>query len=132
MNKRYSLDQLYRRYGSITLSGVIGLTGGFMTADNYNSMMWGVIISTESLVDSEQRILSNMEILLDKPENYYRRVLGLDHLPEKYKYLKEKGFTVYGAVVTGPVKELLKLQDATIIQGEQLGEVKLWNWNLSR
>jgi len=26
----------------------------------------------------------------------------------------------------------LKLQDATFIQGEKLGEVELWNWNLSR
>ena len=40
----------------------------------------------------------------------------------------ENGFTVYEAVVTGPVKELLKLADEEKIQGEQLGEVELWNW----
>ncbi|HIW33883.1 MAG TPA: anti-sigma factor [Candidatus Paenibacillus intestinavium] len=117
---------------SLMVGGAIGLTGGFRAADNYSSMMWGVIVSTESLVESQQRMLANMEKLLDKPEKYYRQVLGLDHLPEKYKYLKETGFTVYGAVVTGPVKELLKLQDETFIQGEQLGEVELWNWDLSR
>lgn len=116
----------------IIINGIIGLTGGFIASDDYMSMSSIEIISSESVAKSEQMMLSNMEKLLAKQEKYYQQILGFDHLPEKYKYIKEKGFTVYGAVVTGPVKELLKLQDATFVQGEQLGEVELWNWDLSR
>ena len=43
--------------------------------------------------------------------------------------IQDEGFTAYGAVVTGPVKELLKLKELETIQGVQLGEVELWNWD---
>jgi len=122
-----------RGYGSsgrnLMLSNIIGLTGGKSVDDTFRSRSWITGLSTESIVSSEHAMLFNMEKLLTKPKNYYDDLLGFDHLPEKYKYLQEKGFTVYGAVVTGPVKELLKLQDATFIQGEKLGEVELWNWS---
>lgn len=41
---------------------------------------------------------------------------------------KVNGFMVYGAVVTGPTKELLRLQELEEIQGVQLGEITFWNW----
>ncbi|WP_428846284.1 hypothetical protein [Metallumcola ferriviriculae] len=31
-------------------------------------------------------------------------------------------------MVTGPTKEILKLQEEPWIAGIHLGEVKLWNW----
>ncbi|WP_084221770.1 MULTISPECIES: anti sigma factor C-terminal domain-containing protein [Mesobacillus] len=39
-----------------------------------------------------------------------------------------EGFQVYGAVVTGPVKELLKLKENRQIQGANLGDMTYWNW----
>lgn len=68
------------------------------------------------------------KLLAEKPVSYYETFLGLNHLNERYKFLEENGFITYGAVVTGPVKELLKLRDVEGVQGEQLGEVELWNW----
>lgn len=62
-------------------------------------------------------------------KSYYETFLGLDHLQERYDYLQEYGFQVYGAVVTGPVKELLKLKDVEEIQGVQLGKLEYWNWD---
>ncbi|MCR8657647.1 anti-sigma factor [Paenibacillus endoradicis] len=116
----------------LSLSNIIGLTGFRTVSDDFRTSSRTYVLSTESLASSEQAMLANMEKLLTKPKIYYEQLLGFDHLPERYKYLKDNGFTVYGAVVTGPVKELLKLQGATFIQGEKLGEVELWNWNLSK
>jgi len=112
----------------IMVSGVIGLTGGIARDKNYNQSLRITALKEDSLKESKQLMLKNMEEILEKSESYYEDFLRLRHLEKKYQYLKEEGFTVYGAVVTGPVKELLKLQDAAFIQGEQLGEVELWNW----
>lgn len=105
-----------------------GLTGGNDYSENFHGSMRILRLDKESLIESEQLMLKNIEDLLNKSSSYYEQFLGLSHLEQKYQYLQENGFTVYGAVVTGPVKELLKLQDVSFIQGEQLGEVELWNW----
>lgn len=105
-----------------------GLSGGNDRNENYHQSSIITRLDKEYLSESEQLMLKNMEELLTKSPSYYEQFLGLGHLEQKYQYLKKNGFTVYGAVVTGPVKELLKLQDVSFIQGEQLGEVELWNW----
>ncbi|SES62291.1 Sigma factor regulator N-terminal [Oceanobacillus limi] len=112
----------------IMLSDVIGLTGGMDHDENYHQSLRINWLDEGSLEESKQLMIKNIEELLEKPESYYQDFLRLGHLEEKYQYIKDEGFTVYGAVVTGPAKELLKLQDATFVQGEQLGEVELWNW----
>ncbi|MCC3355647.1 anti-sigma factor [Bacillus sp. REN16] len=112
----------------IMVSDVIGLTGGIDHDENFHQTLRINRLDESSVKESKQLMLDNMEELLGKTESYYERFLGLGHLKEKYQYLQEEGFTVYGAVVTGPVKELLKLKEASFIQGEQLGEVELWNW----
>ncbi len=50
-------------------------------------------------------------------------------LNERISYLKENGVNIYGAVVTGPTKEILKLKEEEWINWMRLGEVALWNWN---
>lgn len=112
----------------LMVSDLIGLTGGNEHDKNYHESLRMNRLDEDTLTESEQLMLKNMEELLNKPQSYYEQFLGLGHLKQKYQYLKKKGFTVYGAVVTGPVKELLKLKDNSFIQGEQLGEVELWNW----
>ena len=72
-----------------------------------------------------------MKDLLEMNKSYYERLLGLSALQQQYTYIKDKEFTAYGAVVTGPVKELLKLKELETIQSVQLGEVELWNWDPS-
>lgn len=48
---------------------------------------------------------------------------------ERYAYLQEKGVRIYGAVLTGPTKELLKLQAEKSITAAFLGKVDWWNWD---
>lgn len=115
----------------IMVSDIIGLTGGMDHGENYHQSLRVGSLNKNTVTDSKQLMLKNIEELLGKSENYYEQFLRLGHLKEKYQYLKEEGFIVYGAVVTGPVKELLKLQDAPFVQGEQLGAVELWDWEPS-
>lgn len=116
---------------------LIGLTGGieYIKEDSNSETSLGgygfvrnLYLLEEHIEESKEVMLKNMERLLNKSDNYLEYFLHLNDLDEKYKYLKEEGFIVYGAVVTGPTKELLKLKDESFIQGEQLGEIELWNW----
>ncbi|MED4584060.1 anti-sigma factor [Brevibacillus choshinensis] len=50
-------------------------------------------------------------------------------IAERYSYLQEKGVRIYGAVLTGPTKELLKLQAEKSITAAFLGKVEWWNWD---
>lgn len=43
-------------------------------------------------------------------------------------YLRKSGVTVYGAVVTGPVRELEKLRENQLFHEFQLGRIEVWNW----
>lgn len=49
-------------------------------------------------------------------------------LPERIAYLEKNGIHVYGAVITGPVTELRKLEDVEEVRAMRVGEVKLWNY----
>ncbi|MFD0715999.1 anti sigma factor C-terminal domain-containing protein [Paenibacillus sp. GCM10027626] len=51
------------------------------------------------------------------------------NVDQALQYIEQNGVRLYGAVVTGPVKELLKLRDAAWVSHLQVGEVQLWNWN---
>lgn len=115
--------------GMVSIHNLIGLSGGMDHDDEFRSSIQINGLNEKSVEESKRLMLKNMEELLDKRASYYGDFLGLYQLDEKYQYLQEEGFTVYGAVVTGPVKELLKLEENEIVQGEQLGEVELWNWN---
>ncbi|WP_100333024.1 anti sigma factor C-terminal domain-containing protein [Bacillus alkalisoli] len=61
------------------------------------------------------------------------RMLGKEYvesqLLEYHDFLVENGFQVYGAVVTGPVKELLKLREIEGITTVQVGKMTYWNWH---
>ncbi|CEG29041.1 anti-sigma factor [Bacillus sp. B-jedd] len=96
--------------------------------DNYRSYS-EVYLSEGTIKENEKIMLANMEKLLENEGNsYLEDVLGLRHLQERHDYIKKNGFKVYGAVVTGPVKELLKLRELDTIQSAKVGEFAYWNW----
>jgi len=49
-------------------------------------------------------------------------------LAERIEYLNENGFHHYGAVITGPTKEILQLRDEAWITELEIDEVAFWNW----
>lgn len=87
-------------------------------------------------IDSEEGTqkekLLHMLTLLHENEGLVKKLqLGpetMEWMPERIEFVKENGVKVYGAVITGPTKELLKLKDLPEITFASLGEVELWNW----
>ncbi len=53
---------------------------------------------------------------------------GQLNLDKRYKYVKDNGVKVYGIVITGPSKELLKLQNSPHVRYATLGDIEVWNW----
>ncbi|MDR9855995.1 anti sigma factor C-terminal domain-containing protein [Paenibacillus sp. VCA1] len=47
---------------------------------------------------------------------------------ETLDYIEKNGVKIYGAVVTGPTKEILKLKEDPEVSAIRIGEVALWNW----
>ncbi|QOR66517.1 anti sigma factor C-terminal domain-containing protein [Cytobacillus suaedae] len=114
--------------GSFLSVAGIGLASARGTDEDYNSEFYSRL--GESTIESNQEwMMLNMEKLINEESKSYREdFLGLYHLEERYDYIKEHGFKVYGAVVTGPVKELLKLRDVKEFQSPSLGDFEYWNW----
>lgn len=113
----------------LSVFDALGLTGARSVSDDYLSSMLMYALDEDTIEESKTEMIKNMGRLLDeKDDEYIEFFLGLSNLQERHEYLKNEGFTVYGAVVTGPVKELLRLEAEESIRGEQLGKVELWNW----
>jgi hypothetical protein len=50
------------------------------------------------------------------------------NINEVTKFIDDNGIEIYGVVVTGPTKELLKLNEIPEVTNQYLGGVELWNW----
>lgn len=113
----------------LSIHYIFGLTGGREISNDYMSEGKIQHLNTDLLDESKKMMLDNMKTLLEEEsKSYIETFLGLYKLEERYHYLKDNEFTTYGAVVTGPVKELLKLKEVTEVRGAQLGEMDYWNW----
>ncbi|QED47897.1 anti-sigma factor [Cytobacillus dafuensis] len=78
---------------------------------------------------NEEVFIDTLEFLQKNEESAEKiaRAKSLS-LNERIPYIKENGVQVYGAVVTGPIPELRKLEQNELIRAMKVGEVKLWNW----
>ena len=81
-----------------------------------------------SIDRNQQLMLDNMKLIYNDDSKFAETLFGTHYFAERIQYLEENGFNVYGAVITGPTKELLRLQELDEIQGVQLGEITFWNW----
>ncbi|NRR04241.1 anti-sigma factor [Brevibacillus sp. RS1.1] len=77
--------------------------------------------------------LEEMSYLSEQEE--LARDIGKSLLPgrdiqiaERYSHIQKYGVRIYGAVLTGPTKELLKLKAEKSITAAFLGKVDWWNW----
>ncbi len=69
-------------------------------------------------------------LLLDKYEDISNRIAtgGKLNIKERLEFIDKHGVRIYGMVVTGPSKEILKLREEDWISKIQTGEARLWNW----
>lgn len=79
----------------------------------------------EGKVIEMMRILSTHKKTVSKVAMLPESELNLD---KRYKYVKYNGVKVYGIVITGPSKELLKLQNSPHVRYATLGDIEMWNW----
>ncbi|MFC0470691.1 anti sigma factor C-terminal domain-containing protein [Halalkalibacter kiskunsagensis] len=114
---------------SMALAHQWGLSGARTTEDNFRSGSLAHVLNEMSVEESKMAMLDNMARMLEENKSLAERLLVTNHLQERYDYLNNEGFQVYGAVVTGPVKELLKLQEVDGLHSFQLGEAADWNWH---
>lgn len=54
---------------------------------------------------------------------------GIHEDQQRLAYMKKHGIQVYGAVVTGPVRELEKLKDVSSLSNFGLGQIEVWDWH---
>lgn len=54
---------------------------------------------------------------------------GKDIDQKRLNYIRENGIQVYGAVVTGPIREIEKLLDEEQFHQFYLGGIEVWNWD---
>ncbi|CKH49841.1 Probable anti-sigma-M factor yhdL [Streptococcus pneumoniae] len=79
----------------------------------------------EDEVIEMMRILSEHKKTVSKTTWTPEKELNLD---KRYEYVKDNGVKVYGIVITGPSKELLKLQNSPHVRYATLGDIEVWNW----
>ena len=118
MNKNDSTDHYFGINGSYSMQVEHGAT----SQSFYN-------LSSLSAKETEKLFLKNIKDLLRKGPNYYEKWLGLHDLPKKYTCIQKEGLQVYGAVITGPSQELLRLQQENQLYNIQIGEIAFWNWD---
>ncbi|WBX81350.1 MULTISPECIES: anti-sigma factor [Virgibacillus] len=78
---------------------------------------------------NEAQFLDSLHLL----EKYEDQAVAISHaksleLNDRISYLMNHGIHVYAGVLTGPTKEILKLQENEAIRAIHIGEVRLWNW----
>lgn len=101
-------------------------TGWFSSVSSYSSVSPSVEAYGSGAV-RDANFIKTLRLLQEHPR-LTRSVAHINQLDTSLAYLEKNGVKLYGAVVTGPVKELLKLREAPWVSHLQVGEVQLWNW----
>ncbi|WP_433751922.1 anti sigma factor C-terminal domain-containing protein [Paenibacillus amylolyticus] len=71
-----------------------------------------------------QAMMSDLKWMSD-----HLKYSGAELDKRRFAYLKKNGVQVYGAVVTGPVRELEKITKLSEFHHFQLNRVEIWNWD---
>ncbi|SFE30820.1 Sigma factor regulator C-terminal [Lentibacillus persicus] len=75
------------------------------------------------------QFMKTLHFLQDHEKKADRLSFGDLHLDDRIDYLETNGILHYCAVITGPTKEILTLQDESSVAGLEVDEVELWNWD---
>ncbi|MGF2614439.1 anti-sigma factor [Rossellomorea vietnamensis] len=78
---------------------------------------------------NEEQFMQSLKFL----EKYEEQAVRISHakwldLDYRIDHIEKEGLYSYGGVLTGPVKEILKMKDNESVRQIQIGEVSLWNW----
>ena len=84
---------------------------------------WFTSISKDDVKMAADQMIKDLEWLTSRV-NYD----GAGEDKQRLAYLKSNGMQVFGAVVTGPVRELEKLKQVPGLRDLRLGRIEVWNW----
>ncbi|UNK16983.1 anti-sigma factor C-terminal domain-containing protein [Paenibacillus sp. N3/727] len=94
--------------------------------ENNRLTMWQLYFSAEDKGRMSEHIDYMMSDLKWMTSNI--RYYGVDQDKQRLAYLQKEGVQVYGATVTGPVRELEKLKEQPEFREFRLGRIEVWNW----
>lgn len=89
--------------------------------------MWQLYFTNEDLgkmSEHSEQLIADVEWMTNNI-----KYNGVDDDKHRLAYLKKNGVQVYGATVTGPVRELEKLKEESEFWGFRLGRIEVWNWS---
>ncbi|MBT2763281.1 anti sigma factor C-terminal domain-containing protein [Paenibacillus sp. ISL-20] len=93
--------------------------------DNHSLSSWHTFFSLDAgITDHVQQLIADVEWMTNNI-----KYNGVDEDTKRLAYLKKNGVQVYGATVTGPVRELEKLKEEQGFWGFRLGRIEVWNWS---
>lgn len=75
-----------------------------------------------------EQFLKTLTFLKDHEQKANKLLFEKLELSKRIQYLENNGFQHYGVVITGPTKEVLKLQEETWVGELVVDEVSFWNW----
>jgi hypothetical protein len=100
---------------------------------------WGASVTSQSSIapsvdtygDGDLRDANFMKTLklIQQYPSITKRLAPFYDIDSSVSYIEEHGVRLYGAVVTGPTKELLKLKDDPLVSNIRIGKVTLWDWH---
>lgn len=102
-----------------------GLFGSGTTSESYQSPAY-------SEGDQEilhEQFMKTLYFLSDHERKVNQLVFSGFEFQERINYLENNGIYHYGAVITGPTKEILDLQEESWARGIAVDEVAFWNWD---
>lgn len=93
--------------------------------DNHSLSLWHTFFSGDTeITDHVKQLIADVEWMTNNI-----KYNGVDDDKHRLAYLKKNGVQVYGATVTGPVRELEKLKEKSEFWGFRLGRIEVWNWS---
>ncbi|MBE9913355.1 hypothetical protein G8C92_04765 [Paenibacillus donghaensis] len=100
---------------------------GLFTSFSTSSTSYPAIEQYGSAKIRNENFIKSLRILAEHKMAASRLIPFVD-MKESLEYLEKNGVKIYGAVVTGPTKEILKLKEDPAVSGIHVGKVALWNW----
>jgi hypothetical protein len=76
----------------------------------------------------QRQFLKTLTFLAEHERLVNRMTANRLRIAERLEYIEQHGIRHYGAVITGPTKELLALRQEAWIAALKVDEVALWNW----
>ncbi|MEY9094249.1 anti sigma factor C-terminal domain-containing protein [Paenibacillus sp. RC84] len=118
----YAVDTGFEQRGVDSGGRVIGPIG-YPAQEDWDA--WSPFNDTK---ENAEQFMDTLVFLknYEKMAALFSRSQSLE-LDKRIRYLKDNGIKTYGAVVTGPVKDLAALSNNPLVRGIKVGEVRLWN-----